>query len=181
MLSSASWETMRIVPAKQMHTQGSLKFIDWGKRFLVDVHINSRSLLDLPSKVLRLKKGLWHRVFLCIYFLSGIGQIGGSRGEGCWAVWGALPPSPTAPALQSPTAIRAWWNQQLCPRNGPVQVPTQRQEELKIEIVSGAARPGRLSKAPYQPSAVVLAESTQCLLLPRGKLCGHPSVHFISK
>ena len=38
MFLSAAWETMRTVPAKQMHTQGSLEFIDWGKRFLVDAH-----------------------------------------------------------------------------------------------------------------------------------------------
>lgn len=52
MLSSVSWETMRLVPAKQIHTQSSLKFIDQGKLLLINVH-NSRSLLDLLSKVFR--------------------------------------------------------------------------------------------------------------------------------
>lgn len=37
MLSSASWEIMRIIPAKQMYIQGLLKFIDWGKQFFTDV------------------------------------------------------------------------------------------------------------------------------------------------
>lgn len=60
-------------------------------------------------------------------------------------------------------------------------MPTQRQGELKIDLVPGVARPGRFSKALYQPSAVVLAESAQCLQLPSGKLCGKPCCSFYFK
>lgn len=49
MLSAASWETMRIVAAKQTHTQGSLKFIDWGKQFLIDAHKTPGLCLIFPA------------------------------------------------------------------------------------------------------------------------------------
>lgn len=117
---------------------------------------NSTSLLDLSSNRFRLKKRFWHAFgFFFFLFLFGIEQSSGSRGERCWA----CSPSLWAFALQSPTVSQVWWNQLLCPRKGLVWIPTQRQGELKIDFVPGVARPGRFSKALYQPSAVAFAES----------------------